>query len=109
MSNATESFLSQLDKAAEGKSYNLIEFEGLLDGMMESTVDAQEVIEEESSGEIIEEVLAEEVVEEIIEEEKEPEIIAADMQLAMGELQGLFEGISGFDLAEPEPEPEPEP
>ena len=47
MTTATESFLSQLDKAAEGKSINLIEFEGLLDTIAEKPIE-EEVVEEEN-------------------------------------------------------------
>ena len=45
MTTATESFLTQLDKAAEGKSINLIEFEGLLDTIAEKPIE-EEVVEE---------------------------------------------------------------
>ena len=47
MTTATESFLTQLDKAAEGKSINLIEFEGLLDTIAEKPIE-EEVVEEEN-------------------------------------------------------------
>ena len=47
MTTATESFLTQLDKAAEGKSINLIEFEGLLDTIAEQPIE-EEVVEEEN-------------------------------------------------------------
>ena len=47
MTTATESFLTQLDKAAEGKSINLIEFEGLLDTIAEQPIE-EEIIEEEN-------------------------------------------------------------
>ena len=104
MTIGTESFLSQLDKAAQGTSYSLIEFEGLLDSMKETTL---EVVEEPVEEEIKEE-LEEEIVEVVVvdEEEESVEVVAADMELAMEELQGLFEGISGLDLTEPEAEPE---
>ena len=39
MTTATESFLTQLDKAAEGKSINLIEFECLLDTIAEQPIE----------------------------------------------------------------------
>jgi len=47
MTTATESFLTQLDKAAEGKAINLIEFEGLLDTIAETPIE-EEVVEEEN-------------------------------------------------------------
>ena len=47
MTTATESFLTQLDKAAEGKSINLSEFEGLLDTIAEKPIE-EEVVEEEN-------------------------------------------------------------
>ena len=47
MTTATESFLTQLDKAAEGKSMNLLEFEGLLDTIAEQPIE-EEVVEEEN-------------------------------------------------------------
>ena len=47
MTTATESFLPQLDKAADGKSINLIEFEGLLDTIAETPIE-EEVVEEEN-------------------------------------------------------------
>ena len=47
MTTATDSFLTQLDKAAEGKSINLIEFEGLLDTIAEKPIE-EEVVEEEN-------------------------------------------------------------
>ena len=104
--SATESFLTQLDYAAQGKSLaevwdkgNLIEFENLLSSKAEESDIAEEVIEEESSKEIVEEVLVEEVVEES----------SAELTMAEFELTSLFENISGMDLTEPEPEPEPEP
>tara|TARA_R110001583_G_scaffold89496_3_gene230827 strand:+ start:1073 stop:2725 length:1653 start_codon:yes stop_codon:yes gene_type:complete len=102
--SATESFLTQLDYAAQGKSLaevwdksNLIEFENLLSSKAEESDIAEEVIEEESSKEIVEEVLVEEVVEES----------SAELTMAEFELTSLFENISGMDLTEPEPEPEP--
>ena len=104
MTTATESFLTQLDYAAQGKSLaevwdksNLIEFENLLSSKAEESDIAEEVIEEESSKEIVEEVLVEEVVEES----------SAELTMAEFELTSLFENISGMDLTEPEPEPEP--
>ena len=100
--SATESFLTQLDYAAQGKSLaevwdksNLIEFENLLSSKAEESDIAEEVIEEESSKEIVEEVLVEEVVEES----------SAELTMAEFELTSLFENISGMDLTEPEPEP----
>ena len=102
--SATESFLTQLDYAAQGKSLaevwdkgNLIEFENLLSSKAEESDIAEEVIEEESSKEIVEEVLVEEVVEES----------SVELTMAEFELTSLFENISGMDLTEPEPEPEP--
>ena len=125
MSTATESFLSQLDKAASGTSYNLIEFEGLLDSMKESAVEVEEDTGESErdipglkktktqkkvgkayTGAQVKEEEVEVVAEPVIPVEEE--VVAADMEQAMGELQGLFEGISGMDLTEPEPEPEQE-
>ena len=47
MTTATDSFLTQLDKAADGKSINLIEFEGLLDTIAETPIE-EEVVEEEN-------------------------------------------------------------
>ena len=47
MTTATDSFLTQLDKAAGGKSINLIEFEGLLDTIAETPIE-EEVVEEEN-------------------------------------------------------------
>ena len=47
MTTATDSFLTQLDKAAEGKAINLIEFEGLLDTIAETPIE-EEVVEEEN-------------------------------------------------------------
>ena len=47
MTTATDSFLTQLDKAAGGKSINLIEFEGLLDTIAETSIE-EEVVEEEN-------------------------------------------------------------
>ncbi len=47
MTTATESFLTQLDKAADGKAINLIEFEGLLDTIAENPIE-EEVVEEEN-------------------------------------------------------------
>ena len=41
MTTATESFLTQLDKAAEGKSMNLLEFEGLLDTIAEQPIEEE--------------------------------------------------------------------
>ena len=58
--SATESFLSQLDKAASGTSYNLIEFEGLLESMKGGSVEVEEEIIEEPVEEIIEEIIVEE-------------------------------------------------
>ena len=102
--SATESFLTQLGYAAQGKSLaevwnksNLIEFENLISSKAEESDIAEEVIEEESSKEIVEEVLVEEVVEES----------SAELTMAEFELTSLFENISGMDLTEPEPEPEP--
>ena len=99
--SATESFLTQLDYAAQGKSLaevwdkgNLIEFENLLSSKAEESDLAEEVIEEESSGEIVEEVLVEEVIEES----------SVELTMAEFELTSLFENISGMDLTEPEPE-----
>jgi len=109
--SATESFLTQLSDAAQGKSLaevwnksNLIEFENLLDSKLKESNISEEVIEEETSGEIVEEILVEEDKEEIVLEE--PEVVSPKMEMAINELQGLFEGISGLDLTEPEPEPE---
>ena len=109
--SATESFLTQLNDAAQGKSLaevwnksNLIEFENLLDSKLKESNISEEVIEEETSGEIVEEILVEEDKEEIVLEE--PEVFSPKMEMAINELQGLFEGISGLDLTEPEPEPE---
>ena len=97
--SATESFLTQLDYAAQGKSLaevwdkgNLIEFENLLSSKAEESDIAEEVIEEESSKEIVEEVVEES---------------SAELTMAEFELTSLFENISGMDLTEPEPEPEP--
>ena len=86
MTIGTESFLSQLDKAAQGTSYSLIEFEGLLDSMKETTL---EVVEEPVEEEIKEE-LEEEIVEVVVvnDEEETVEVVAADMELAMEGLQG---------------------
>ena len=99
--SATESFLTQLDYAAQGKSLaevwdkgNLIEFENLLSSKAKESDLAEEVIEEESSGEIVEEVLVEEVIEES----------SVELTMAEFELTSLFENISGMDLTEPEPE-----
>jgi len=47
MTTATDSFLTQLDKAASGNSINLIEFEGLLDTIAETPIE-EEVVEEEN-------------------------------------------------------------
>ena len=47
MTTATESFLTQLDKAADGKAITLIEFEGLLDTIAETPIE-EEVVEEEN-------------------------------------------------------------
>ena len=109
--SATESFLTQLSDAAQGKSLaevwnksNLIEFENLLDSKLKESNISEEVIEEETSDKIVEEILVEEDKEEIILEE--PEVVSPKMEMAINELQGLFEGISGLDLTEPEPEPE---
>lgn len=111
--SATESFLTQLNDAAQGKSLaevwnksNLIEFENLLDSKHKESNIAEEVIEEETSDEIVEETLIEEDKEEIISEE--PEVVSPKMEMAVNELQNLFEEISGLDLTEPETEPEPE-
>ena len=97
--SATESFLTQLGYAAQGKSLaevwnksNLIEFENLLSSKAEESDIAEEVIEEESSKEIVEEVVEES---------------SAELTMAEFELTSLFENISGMDLTEPEPEPEP--
>jgi len=104
MSSATESFLSQLDKAASGKSYNLIEFEGLLDTISEQPIEEEQVEEEQQQEpeEVL--VVEEEVIENVIEEPKEE--IGKNVLEAMTELQSLFENITGLDLNEPEPEPE---
>jgi hypothetical protein len=97
--SATESFLTQLGYAAQGKSLaevwnksNLIEFENLISSKAEESDIAEEVIEEESSKEIVEEVVEES---------------SAELTMAEFELTSLFENISGMDLTEPEPEPEP--
>ena len=103
MSSATESFLTQLDKAASGKSYDLIQFEGLLETVAEKPV--EELVEKEVPEVVEEEILVEEEqIEEVIEEPKEE--IGKNVLEAMGELQSLFENITGLDLNEPEPEPE---
>ena len=47
MTTATDSFLTQLDKAASGNSINLIEFEGLLDTIADTPIE-EEVVEEEN-------------------------------------------------------------
>ena len=93
--SATESFISQLEKAASGHSLDIIEFSTVLE-------DIDLRLEEDNQVEEVEEIL---VTEEEQEEIKEPEpIISGDVLAAMGELQSLFEGISGMSLEEEEKE-----
>ena len=93
--SATESFISQLEKAASGHSLDIIEFSTVLE-------DIDIRLEEDNQVEEVEEIL---VTEEEQEEIKEPEpIISGDVLAAMGELQSLFEGISGMSLEEEEKE-----
>ena len=93
--SATESFISQLEKAASGHSLDIIEFSTVLE-------DIDIELEEDNQVEEVEEIL---VTEEEQEEIKEPEpIISGDVLAAMGELQSLFEGISGMSLEEEEKE-----
>ena len=94
--SATESFISQLEKAASGHSLDIIEFSTVLED-----IDI-ELEEDNQAEEVVEEIL---VTEEEQEEIKEPEpIISGDVLAAMGELQSLFEGISGMSLEEEEKE-----
>ena len=93
--SATESFISQLEKAASGHSLDIIEFSTVLE-------DIDIRLDEDNQVEEVEEIL---VTEEEQEEIKEPEpIISGDVLAAMGELQSLFEGISGMSLEEEEKE-----
>ena len=77
--SATESFISQLEKAASGHSLDIIEFSTVLED-----IDI-ELEEDNQADEVVEEIL---VTEEEQEEIKEPEpIISGDVLAAMGELQ----------------------
>tara|TARA_B100001750_G_scaffold37301_2_gene26761 strand:- start:230 stop:1780 length:1551 start_codon:yes stop_codon:yes gene_type:complete len=98
--SATESFLSQLEKAASGQSLDFVEFSTMLE-------DVEVNIEDPIEDEIVEEVLVEEEEPEIIEEVV-PEIVDVNVQHAMSELQSLFEGISGITLEEKEENSESE-
>ena len=99
MSTATDSFLTQLDKAASGNSINLIEFEGLLDTIAETPIE-EEVVEEENYSmqlDLEDDVDKDRVIKSLDDN-------GIKMESAMSELSSMFEDMTGLDLSEPEPE-----
>ena len=106
--STTESFLSQLEKAASGQSVDIVEFSTMLEDIsIEDPIEEEEIVEENNAGDIrlsngsdsgSDSVMGEQEDARGVETISETDNV--NVLQAMNELQSLFENIAGVPIEE---------